>query len=90
MISVAVMPIGTAVKKLKPFTNERNAMIVMMGEKEIIHMWMRCADEIESIVAACPGSSERTKMISTKFSGKDDDISRFIVSFNRSLVLRGY
>jgi histone-lysine N-methyltransferase SETD3 len=77
---------------LVPFTNERNALIVMMGEKEIAHMWIQAADEIEKLVKAGVKSGEhKTHTMLDKYAGKDDDVSKFILAFfktNRRLNFR--
>jgi len=74
---------------LKPFTNERNALVVIAGEKEICHMWIRVAREIAEITDKSSSPTERTKRVTSTYSGRDDDVARFVLSLNRSLILRG-
>lgn len=74
--------------KLTPFSNRRNALIVMMGEKEICAMWMAVYKEIQPLITV--GSPmDRAKKISTVYSGRSDDVARCILHLNRALVLRG-
>lgn len=76
-------------RELAPFTNERNALVVIAGEKEICHMWIQVAREIYEITENSSSPTERTKRVTSKYSGRDDDVARFILSLNRSLILRG-
>ena len=79
----------TMLQKLKPFTNKRNALVVIAGEKEICHMWIRVAREIAEINDKSSSPTERTKRVTSTYSGRDDDVARFVLSLNRSLILRG-
>jgi len=73
---------------LTPFSNRRNALIVMIGEKEIGAMWITIFKEIQPLLTS--GSPmERAKTISTVYAGRVDDVARCILHLNRALVLRG-
>lgn len=74
---------------LKPFSNERNARVVISGEKEVAHLWIRVARDIEDVLTSVRTPTERTQLVAKRYSGRDDDVARFILSFNRSLILRG-
>ena len=73
-------------RDLDPFGNEKHILIVLRGEKEILHFYMNFADEIIPLLALPP--PERSIKVRKKY---DDctDIARYITSVDRALSRRG-
>ena len=73
-------------RDLDPFGNEKHILIVLRGEKEILHFYMDLADEIIPLLALPP--PERSNKVRKKY---DDctDIARFITAVDRALSRRG-
>ena len=73
-------------RDLDPFGNEKHILIVLRGEKEILHFYMDLADEIIPLLALSP--PERSNKVRKKY---DDctDIARFITAVDRALSRRG-
>ena len=68
--------------KIRPFSNRRNALIVILGEKEILHFWIDAARVCSDILSK--PIAEAVHVVQDKYTG-NDDISRYIRSTVYSL-----
>lgn len=71
---------------LDPFSNERHAIIVVRGEKEICHFCIRLAQAASNLLKQQP--SERKLMLRENWAD-DEDVSRFLEAVHRALLCKG-
>eukprot|EP00501_MAST-03F_sp_TOSAG23-6_P001880 GSMAST32.ASY1.ANO1.1958.1 assembled CDS len=71
---------------LDPFCNKRHAIIVVRGEKQICHFYIKLAQAASQLLKL--PTMERKLLLSEKYTA-DDDISRFLTATCRSLLCKG-
>lgn len=70
-------------RSLRPFSNERNALVVICGEKEICHFYVQLAKVVIPLLQL--NTAQRAEHI-RECDGRQDDMSRFLVYLHFELM----
>lgn len=68
---------------LRPFSNQRNALVVICGEKEICHFYIQLAKVVIPLLQFTP--AQRSEHL-RECDGRQDDMSRFLVYLHFELM----